>query len=384
MKKEFFQMSAKTFYGFEDILCEELKKIDAIDVIKSNRIVHFKGNKEMMYKANLCLRTALKILLPIAKRKISNYESLYKFSFNFEWEKFFDKDSSFYINSVCFGKVFTHSLYVSQRVKDGIVDRFRKSKGSRPTVDKYNPDVYIDVHIDNNSCTFSLNSSGRNLNQRGYRKKTTEAPLNEVLASGLILLSNWNKKDEFLDPMCGGGTFLFEACMIAKNIPPNLNRKNFAFKKWSDWDQDLFIKISKSLTEQIIDAKPSIRGFEKSNYTFKKLNYNIKNSNLSDFMSVSNIDFFNSKKNNNENLHVVINPPYGVRIGKKLDKIYSQIGDTLKQKYQNTNAWIISSNFEAIKGIGLKPSKKIKIYNGKLESKFLKYEIYKGSKKNKN
>ena len=384
MKKEFFQMSAKTFYGFEDILCEELKKIDAIDVIKSNRIVHFKGNKEMMYKANLCLRTALKILLPIAKRKISNYESLYKFSFNFEWEKFFDKDSSFYINSVCFGKVFTHSLYVSQRVKDGIVDRFRKSKGSRPTVDKYNPDVYIDVHIDNNSCTFSLNSSGRNLNQRGYRKKTTEAPLNEVLASGLILLSNWNKKDEFLDPMCGGGTFLFEACMIAKNIPPNLNRKHFAFKKWSDWDQDLFIKISKSLTEQIIDAKPSIRGFEKSNYTFKKLNYNIKNSHLSDFMSVSNIDFFNSKKNNNENLHVVINPPYGVRIGKKLDKIYSQIGDTLKQKYQNTNAWIISSNFEAIKGIGLKPSKKIKIYNGKLESKFLKYEIYKGSKKNKN
>ena len=384
MKKEFFQMSAKTFYGFEDILCEELKKIDVIDVIKSNRIVHFKGNKEMMYKANLCLRTALKILLPIAKRKISNYESLYKFSFNFEWEKFFDKDSSFYINSVCFGKVFTHSLYVSQRVKDGIVDRFRKSKGSRPTVDKYNPDVYIDVHIDNNSCTFSLNSSGRNLNQRGYRKKTTEAPLNEVLASGLILLSNWNKKDEFLDPMCGGGTFLFEACMIAKNIPPNLNRNNFAFKKWSDWDQDLFIKISKSLTEQIIDAKPSIRGFEKSNYTFKKLNYNIKNSNLSDFMSVSNIDFFNSKKNNKENLHVVINPPYGVRIGKKLDKIYSQIGDTLKQKYQNTNAWIISSNFEAIKGIGLKPSKKIKIYNGKLESKFLKYEIYEGSKKNKN
>ena len=248
-------------------------------------------------------------------------------------------------------------------------------------MDRYNPDVYIDVHIDNNFCTFSLNSSGRNLNQRGYRKKTTEAPLNEVLASGLILLSNWNKKDEFLDPMCGGGTFLFEACMIAKNIPPNLNRKNFAFKKWSDWDQDLFIKISKSLTEQIIDVKPSIRGFEKSNYTFKKLNYNIKNSNLSDFMSVSNIDFFNSKKNNKENLHVVINPPYGVRIGKKLDKIYSQIGDTLKQKYQNTNAWIISSNFEAIKRIGLKPSKKIKIYNGKLESKFLKYEIYEGSKK---
>ena len=382
--KEIFQMSAKTFYGFEDILCEELKKIDAIDVIKSNRIVHFKGNKEMMYKANLCLRTALKILLPIAKRKISNYESLYKFSFNFEWEKYFNKDSSFYINSVCFGKVFTHSLYVSQRVKDGIVDRFRKSKGSRPTVDKSNPDVYIDVHIDKNFCTFSLNSSGRNLNQRGYRKKTTEAPLNEVLASGLILLSNWNTKDDFLDPMCGGGTFLFEACMIAKNIPPNLNRKSFAFKKWNDWDQDLFINISKSLTKKIKETKPSIRGFEKSNNTFKKLNYNIKNSNFSDLISVSNIDFFNSKKNSKENLHVVINPPYGVRIGKELNKIYGMIGDTLKQKYQNTNAWIISSNFEALKGIGLKPSKKIKIYNGKLESKFIKYEIYKGSKKIKN
>ena len=382
--KEIFQMSAKTFYGFEDILCEELKKIEAIDVFKSNRIVHFKGNKEIMYKANLCLRTALKILLPIAKKKVSNYESLYKFSFNFEWEKYFDKDSSFYINSVCFGKDFTHSLYVSQRVKDGIVDRFRKSKGSRPTVDKFNPDVYIDVHIDNNFCTLSLNSSGRNLNQRGYRKKSTEAPLNEVLASGLILLSNWNKKDDFLDPMCGGGTFLFEACMIAKNIPPNLYRKRFAFKKWNDWDQDLFINILKSLTKKIKDTNPSILGFEKSKNTFDKLNYNIKNSNLSDFISVSNTDFFNSKKESKENLHILINPPYGVRIGHELEKIYGLIGDTLKQKYHNTNAWIISSNFEAIKRIGLKPSNKFKIYNGKLESKFLKYEIYEGSKKIKN
>ena len=382
--KEIFQMSAKTFYGFEDTLCKELKTIDAIDIFKSNRIVHFKGNKEIMYKANICLRTALKILLPIAKKKVSNYESLYKFSFDFEWEKYFDKDSSFYINSVCFGKDFTHSLYVSQKVKDGIVDRFRKSKGSRPTVNKYNPDIHIDVHIDKNFCTFSLNSSGKNLNQRGYRKKTTEAPLNEVLAAGLILLSNWNKKDDFLDPMCGGCTFLFEACMIAKNIPPNLYRKNFAFKKWNDWDQDLFINISKSLTKKIEDTNTNILGFEKSKNTFKKLNYNIKNSNLSDFISVSNIDFFDSEKGSKENLHVLINPPYGVRIGKELNKIYSLIGDTLKQKYHNTNSWIISSNFEAIKRIGLKPSKKFKIYNGKLESKFLKYEIYEGSKKNKN
>ena len=382
--KEIFQMSAKTFYGFEDTLCKELKTIDAIDIFKSNRIVHFKGNKEIMYKANICLRTALKILLPIAKKKVSNYESLYKFSFDFEWEKYFDKDSSFYINSVCFGKDFTHSLYVSQKVKDGIVDRFRKSNGSRPTVNKYNPDIHFDVHIDKNFCTFSLNSSGKNLNQRGYRKKTTEAPLNEVLAAGLILLSNWNKKDDFLDPMCGGGTFLFEACMIAKNIPPNLYRKNFAFKKWNDWDQDLFINISKSLTKKIEDTNTNILGFEKSKNTFKKLNYNIKNSNLSDFISVSNIDFFDSEKGSKENLHVLINPPYGVRIGKELNKIYSLIGYTLKQKYHNTNSWIISSNFEAIKRIGLKPSKKFKIYNGKLESKFLKYEIYEGSKKNKN
>ena len=382
--KNFFQMSAKTFYGFEDILCKELKKINAIDVIKSNRIVHFKGDKELMYKANLCLRTALKILIPLENKKVLNYEALYKFAFDFEWENYFHKDSSFYINSVCFGKHFTHSLYVSQRVKDGIVDRFRKLNGSRPTVEKFKPDIYIDVHIDKKSCTFSLNSSGKNLNQRGYRKKTNEAPLNEVLASGLILLSNWNKKDDFLDPMCGSGTFLFEACMIAKNIPPNLNRKYFAFKKWNNWDQDLFIKILKSLTKEIKKRNPKIYGFEKSTNTFKKAEFNIKNSHLSDFISVSNKDFFSSVKNNKENLHVLINPPYGLRIGNELDKIYSLIGDTLKQKYHNTNAWIISSNFEAIKRIGLKPSKKFKIYNGKLESKFLKYEIYEGSKKIKN
>ena len=382
--KKFFQMSAKTFYGFEDVLCKELKKINAIDVIKSNRIVHFKGDKELMYKANLCLRTALKILIPLENKKVLNYEALYKFAFDFEWENYFHKDSSFYINSVCFGKYFTHSLYVSQRVKDGIVDRFRKLNGSRPTVEKFKPDIYIDVHIDKKSCTFSLNSSGKNLNQRGYRKKTNEAPLNEVLASGLILLSNWNKKDDFLDPMCGSGTFLFEACMIAKNIPPNLNRKYFAFKKWNNWDQDLFIKILKSLTKEIKKRNPKIYGFEKSTNTFKKAEFNIKNSHLSDFISVSNKDFFSSVKNNKENLHVLINPPYGLRIGNELDKIYSLIGDTLKQKYHNTNAWIISSNFEAIKRIGLKPSKKFKIYNGKLESKFLKYEIYEGSKKIKN
>ena len=184
--------------------------------------------------------------------------------------------------------------------------------------------------------------------------------------------------------MCGGGTFLFEACMIAKNIPPNLYRKRFAFKKWNDWDQDLFINILKSLTKKIKDTYPSILGFEKSKNTFNKLNYNIKNSNLSDFISVSNTDFFNSKKESKENLHILINPPYGVRIGHELEKIYGLIGDTLKQKYHNTNAWIISSNFEAIKRIGLKPSNKFKIYNGKLESKFLKYEIYEGSKKIKN
>ena len=382
--KKIFQMSAKTFYGFEDILCKELKKINAIDVIKSNRIVHFKGDKELMYKANLCLRTALKILIPLENKKVLNYEALYKFAFDFEWENYFHKDSSFYINSVCFGKYFTHSLYVSQRVKDGIVDRFRKLNGSRPTVEKFKPDIYIDVHIDKKSCTFSLNSSGKNLNQRGYRKKTNEAPLNEVLASGLILLSNWNKKDDFLDPMCGSGTFLFEACMIAKNIPPNLNRKYFAFKNWNDWDQDLFIKILKSLTKEIKKRNPKIYGFEKSTNTFKKAEFNIKNSHLSDFISVSNKDFFSSVKNHKENLHILINPPYGQRIGKELDKIYSLIGDTLKQKYHNTNAWIISSNFEAIKRIGLKPSMKFKIYNGKLESKFLKYEIYEGSKKIKN
>ena len=382
--KKIFQMSAKTFYGFEDILCEELKKINAIDVIKSNRIVHFKGDKELMYKANLCLRTALKILIPLKNKEVINYEGLYKFAFDFEWENYFHKDSSFYINSVCFGKDFTHSLYVSQRVKDGIVDRFRKIKGSRPNVEKFRPDIYIDVHIDKKSCTFSLNSSGRNLNQRGYRKKTHEAPLNEVLASGLILLSNWNKKDDFLDPMCGSGTFLFEACMIAKNIPPNLNRKHFAFKKWNDWDQDLFIKILKALTKKIKNRNPKIYGFEKSNKTFKKADFNIKNSNLSAFISVVNKDFFSSVKSNNENLHIIVNPPYGVRIGTELDKIYSLIGDTLKKNYENTIAWLISSNFDAVKKIGLKPSMKFKIYNGKLESKFLKYEIYHGSKKKKN
>ncbi len=376
-----FKMAAKTFFGMEDILAEELKHLGAQSINKKNRLVEFIGDKGFMYKANLSLRTALKILKPIHTSKVKNEDELYDMVYNFPWQDYLSVKHSLAVDSVVFGDNFTHSLYVSQKVKDAIVDRFRADTGNRPDVDLKNPDIRINVHIENDKCTLSLDSSGSSLHHRGYRTATNIAPINEVLAAGIILLSGWDCKKDFLDPMCGSGTILIEAAMIACNIPANINRKEFAFENWNDWDEDLYLKIEAAQIEKIRNLECSILGFDKAPSAIEKANINIANAKLEEFISVSEEDFFSSEKDSDGPLHIVINPPYGKRLEGDLNQMYSQIGDTLKQKYLDTNAWLISSNMEAIKNIGLRPSRKIKLFNGKLESKLLMYSIYSGTKK---
>jgi len=379
--EENFKMLAKTFYGFEEILEKELLKLGAQNIRKGNRIVSFEGDKGFLYKANLSLRTALKILKPIYSQSVQNEQDLYQLFYDFAWEEYMDVDSKFVIDSVVQGSLFTHSQYASQKAKDGLVDRFRDRMNERPSVDLNRPDLRINLHIQNDFCTLSLDSSGASLHHRGYRTATNIAPLNEVLAAGLIQLSGWNADTDFLDPMCGSGTFLIEAAMYAAQIPANINRKMFAFEKWKDWDPELFDLIRTSQLNKMSSPKVQIKGSDKAPSAVEKALQNVENANLSEFITIERKDFFQLEKKTQGPLHLLTNPPYGKRLEGDMNALYQAIGDSFKQSFPNTKAWLISSNMEAIKCIGLRPSRKIKVFNGKLESRLLFFPIYEGTKK---
>ncbi len=376
-----FKMVAKTFFGFEAILAKELRDLGAIEVKEGNRMVSFVGDKGFMYKANLSLRTALKILKPYASFNATSEEEFYRHIYNLKWEELISADDSLAIDATVHSDKFTHSKYISLKAKDGIVDRFRNKTGRRPNVDLQHPSLRLNIHIEKFTCNISLDSSGESLHKRGYRTATNIAPINEVLAAGMLLKSGWNGQANFLDPMCGSGTIPIEAAMIACNIPPNLNKKEFGFEKWKDWDKDLFETIEASCLKKVKEFHFEIKAFDKAPSAIQKTIENVKNANLSDFIKVEQVDFFTTKKQVETHLHMVFNPPYGERLPIELAKFYAELGDTLKQCYPDTEAWFITTETEAIKSVGLRPSKKIKLFNGGIESRFLKYEIYKGSKK---
>ncbi len=375
------EMIAKTFFGFEEILAKELIQLGAQKVTPGVRMVRFTGDKGFMYKANLALRTALKILKPIKEFKVYNEQSLYKGIQSIDWSSIFSVYQTFVIDVTMHTEKFNNSLFVALKSKDAIVDQFRERFDRRPNIDKDHPDVRINIHIQGEICSVSLDSSGASLHHRGYRTATNIAPINEVLAAGILLLSGWEGQSDFLDPMCGSGTFLIEAAMIACQIPPNINRKEFAFEKWNDWDADLFDKVEASLLKHIKDFPYNIYGYDKAPSAVAKAKQNAINANLDDYINIKLANFFETKKEVSNKLHMVFNPPYGERLDIKLEEFYRSIGDTLKKNYPNTDAWFITGNIDAIKSVGLKPSRKIKLFNGKIESRLLKYEIYEGSKR---
>jgi putative N6-adenine-specific DNA methylase len=376
-----FKMIAKTFFGFENILADELLKLGAKKITIGVRNVSFFGDLGFLYKSNLFLRSAIRILTPIKSFKVNNEKELYSSVFNFNWEDYFSISNTFQIDSVLNTDLFSHSLFVSQRVKDGIVDRFRKLDNNRPNIDLENPDIKINIHITKNDCTISLDSSGKPLNQRGYRTLTNIAPINEVLAAGIVMLSDWDCQSDFLDPMCGSGTLLIEAAMFATNYPVNIERTNFSFLNWKNFDNDLFEMIKKSVLNKVKPFDYKIIGYDKAPSAVKKSNQNIINSGFDHLIKVNQFDFFKTKKFSENFLHILFNPPYGERLQIDFRLFYKKIGDTLKTSYSNSCAWFITSNIESLKQVGLRPSRKIKLYNGKLESRLVKYEIYSGSKK---
>jgi putative N6-adenine-specific DNA methylase len=376
-----FKMVAKTLFGFEELLAKELTQLGAQEVEIGVRNVSFVGDKGFMYKANLALRTAIKILKPIRTFRVVTEQDIYDNIYKMQWDEYLKPTGTLAVDATINSTVFTHSLYIAQKTKDAIVDKFRNTTGVRPSVDLKFPDLKINIHIDRQKCTVSLDTSGDSLHKRGYKTATNIAPINEVLAAGLIMLSGWDGQSDFMDPMCGSGTILAEAAMIACNIPPNLMRKEFAFERWDDWDVDLFEKIEESLLSKTRDFHHRIIGYDKSPSAVTKATENVKNAHLDEFVTIKHEDFFKTQKGGHEKLHMLFNPPYGERLNIEMEDFYKSIGDTLKQNYPGTDAWLITSNLDALKCVGLRPSRKIKLFNAKLESRFVKYVMYEGSKK---
>ena len=377
-----FKMIAKTQLGLEEILAEELRQLGAQEITVLNRAVSFVGDLGFMYKANLCLRTAIRILQPIhqltARRDVQLYEELKKF----DWDRYIDLNNTIAVNAAVNSDFFNHSHYVALKVKDAIVDFFRdKSKGSRPNVDVKNPDVRINVHISNDKCNISLDSSGDSLHKRGYRHVTNNAPISEVLAAGLILLSDWDRESDFLDPMCGSGTLAIEAAMIACNIPPALHRKGFGFMNWKNFDHQLWNIIKDSALKKVKDFPGKIIACDRAFSSIRKTEANIKDALLEDIIEVHRMNFIKKPYLFENKGEIVFNPPYGERLEVDVNELYAKIGDTFKKNYSGCSAWLITSDMEALKHIGLKHTRRIKLFNSQLECRFLKYEMYKGSKK---
>ncbi|MCD7852143.1 MAG: THUMP domain-containing protein [Parabacteroides sp.] len=374
---ETFEMVAKTLYGLEEILASELLSLGANDIQIGRRMVSFTGDKEVLYKANFCCRTALRILKPIYHFKAKDADTVYKEVKKVKWENYISLDKTFAIDSVIYSEDFNHSKFVAYRTKDAIVDYFMEKDQKRPSVRVNNPDLYINIHISHNDCTLSIDSSGESLHKRGYRVDQTEAPLNEVLAAGMILKTGWKGESNFVDPMCGSGTLLIEAAMIALNIAPGVHRKEFAFEKWIDFDQELFDRIYNDESQER-ELTFKCYGADISPAAIEIAEKNIRSAGLMKYIDLKVQPFQQCTEAPNPGI-MVTNPPYGERISSRdLLGLYNMIGERIKHVFTGYKVWILSYKDECFDKIGLKPSEKMKLMNGSLECEYRCYDIFEG------
>jgi putative N6-adenine-specific DNA methylase len=373
---------ATTMFGLEEILAGELRELGASNVKVLNRAVSFSGSQAILYKVNIGTRTAMRVLKNLKSSRVTDEESLYNLVYNMKWEEHFSVKNSFMINSSVNSTMFRHSLFVSQKCKDAIADRFRKLTNLRPSVNTSDPDITINVHISNDRADISLDSSGEPLFKRGYRAAQFLAPLNEVLAAGMIMMTGYDGSKPFVDPMCGSGTLPIEAALIAKKIPPGVFREKFGFMQWKDYDSLLFSRLIESMLNPE-DLKSKIFASDISSEAIELTKKNIKKALLEEFIEIKNIDFRDFSPPGEGGI-VIMNPPYGERLKEnEINQFYKGIGDTLKKNYSGFDAWVLSGNPEALKFFGLRPEKKIELLNGNIKCKFQKFSIYQGSKKHK-
>ena len=372
-----FEIIAKTFMGLEPVLAKELTQLGASDVQIGRRMVSFKGDKELLYRANFQLHTAIRILKPIKHFKALSADDVYEGVKDIDWSEYIGLDKTFAVDSVVFSEEFRHSKFVAYKVKDAIVDQFREKSGQRPNISISNPDIRLHIHIAEDQCTLCLDSSGESLHRRGYRQESVEAPLNEVLAAGMILMTGWHGETDFIDPMCGSGTLLVEAALIARNMAPGLFRKEYAFEKWPDFDAELFDKIYNDDSQER-EFNHHIYGYDVDIKAVNTARLNVKAAGLTSDITVEEQDFKNFTQPKNKSI-MVTNPPYGERISTNdLLGTYKMIGERLKHQFTGNEAWILSYREECFAQIGLKPSIKIPVFNGSLECEFRKYQMFDG------
>jgi putative N6-adenine-specific DNA methylase len=366
--------------GLEPVLAKELTQLGANNVQIGRRMVSFTGDKEMMYRANFQLHTAIRILKPIRHFKAKSADDVYEEIKKIDWTQYLEPEKTFAVDSVVFSEEFRHSKFVSYKVKDAIVDYFREKTGKRPNISVANPDIRLNMHIAEDHCTLSLDSSGESLHRRGYRQESVEAPLNEVLAAGMILLSGWQGDTDFIDPMCGSGTLPIEAALIAKNMAPGLFRKEYAFEKWPDFDADLFDEIYNDESQER-EFKHHIYGYDIDTKAVNTARLNVKAAGLTSIITIDQQDFKDFTQPQSKSI-MITNPPYGERISTPdLLGTYRMIGERLKHHFKGNDAWILSYREECFEQIGLKPSIKIPLYNGSLECEFRRYQLFDGKLK---
>ena len=375
-----YRLIVKTLYGLEEILSKELLSLGGREIQKINRAVAVVGDLGFVYKINIALRTGLRVLLPLNEIQMETVDDYYDAVYEVPWEELFDEGKTFAVHVVGTNEELNHSSFAGLKAKDAIVDRFRDKLGIRPSVDKYEPEVPIHIHISRDTVRIYLDTSGESLHRRGYRLEAAKAPLNEVLAAGIILHSSWNGGMPVLDPMCGSGTFLVEAALIAHNMPANIYRESFAFFNWKGFEEDLFVKIREGLLSRAKDYEGKFFGRDIDVYSLDAAAANIERSMFEDAVRLKRADFFEADPPAEKGL-LLINPPYNVRIQADTHQMYRQIGDTLKEKYAGWQVFWITSDMEAIKSIGLRPSRKWNLFNGELECKLLRFDMYEGTKK---
>ena len=379
-----FSMLAKTFKGLEQVLAKELIELGANNVQIERRAVSFTGDLRMLYTANFCLRTASRVLVPIATFKAKTTDDIYTQVKQLDWAQYMTAKTSFLIDATVYSDLFRHSQFITYRVKDAIVDYWMEHGGVRPNVQLTSPDIYLNIHIAGDTVTLSLDSSGESLHKRGYRVANTQAPINEALAAGMLLLAGWQGQGDFYDPMCGSGTLLIEAALIARNIAPGIYRKGFAFEKWANFDADLFEDIYSDDSRER-DFHHKIYGSDAGFYAVQAATKNIESANLQRDIEVKQIrvqELRLTDRDTNGAL-IMINPPYGERLAQDKDvlRLYQDMGTTLKHQFNGATAWIISSNEDALKCVGLRPAKRIRLMNGELDCLFNQYELFKGDRK---
>ena len=368
------KLLAKTLAGLEEVLAKELTELGAKNITPLKRAVKFEGDQACLYRINLYARTALRVLCPLFTRQVKSTDDLYQVMLGYDWSQHLHPMRSFAIEPVVYSEYFNHSKYVALKAKDAIADFFRKREGVRPGVNIENPDLLINIHISASTLTVSLDSSGRSLHKRGIRTEHVEAPINEVLAAGILKIAGWNGQCPLFDPMCGSGTFLLEAALSAKNMPANYFNLNFGFQNWMDYDQDLFNKMLEDISPVPINHK--IRGSDKDEMAVSAARHHCKMANLGRDVTIKKSDFFREQPPLDYGL-IIINPPYDERLS--LDDVmdfYKKIGDVLKFNYKGCTAWIISSDVKALKMVGLKPKTKIKMKNGPLDCELRGYDIF--------